>query len=142
MLPSSPSGNLTPPSIEVNYLPIQLDHQLHRHIIDLAFSRTLGYGSFAREVDFKTDLGASPLLRTSNYTPFVHLAVLAIGCRYLSPDKHHLVCPPGVDYEQRGQIFAEAAQEMVQRDGAEPDLAFIRGVTVSVFSLHCQVIWL
>lgn len=125
---SSPSASTL--SSGFDYLHFPLDHHLHRQILDLALSRMISYGSFVRASSFREDLSATPLRRTNNYSPFLHLSVLAVGCRYLPSDLQELVCPPGVDVRERGQVFAKAAKAMVEEEAVNPDLALVRGLLV------------
>lgn len=109
------------------YFPLHLDPTLHQEIIDLALNRTLSYGCFVRADKFLAGLDARPILRTNNFTPFLHLAVLAVGCRYLPSDKWHLVCPSDSAGEDRGEAFASAAHALLLgRETEDPSLATIR----------------
>lgn len=128
--PSTPSRDLTAGGISLDYLPLPLDSQLHQLVLDLAFSRMLSYCGFVREFLFRRDLAASPLRRTANFSPFLHLACLAHGARYLPQDLQHLICAPGESSNDRGQIFASAAKGMVEKEAASPDLSFLRGLLV------------
>lgn len=121
-------------ALDFRYLPIPLARDLHDEVLDLAFSRMLSHGCFAREAPFRRHLAAAPLVRTNAFSPFLHLAVLAVGCRYLPAERWPAVCPFGEALADRGQVFARAAKQLVEDEAERPNLAFLRGLlTLSAF---------
>jgi hypothetical protein len=100
-----------------------VDFFTHNLIIDRAFVQ-LNWGDVIQEHSFRQAISGS-LTRNNHFSPFLHLVVLAIGCRYLTEDEAQGL---GVDFSDRGDIFADAAEVLLLKDCKDPNLATIRGL--------------
>lgn len=126
----APAARSTADGVVVDYLPVALDLRLHELVLDLALERMLSYCGFVRADALLRDLAANPLRRTANFSPFLHLACLAHGTRYLPTYLQHLVCAPGETTASRGGSFAAAARALVDQEAIAPDLSFLRGLQI------------
>lgn len=109
------------------YLPISIDFFLHNLIVDRAFLH-LNWAEIVIEEEFRQGLMRSSPIRTNHFSPFIHLVVLAIGCRYLSQEEAARICPNLSSFEVRGDIFAAVASGMIEAECSDPNLGTIRGL--------------
>lgn len=132
------------------YLPVALSLALHDQILELAFSRLARFGEVlfstllldpmqqeahslrvslflaglpVDEAAFLRDLHFDPTRRTANFSRFLHLVLLASGCRYLV-DAPSFLCRDG-DEASRGLVFIDAAKTLVDQEGTSPKLSSI-----------------
>ncbi|GAA5839804.1 hypothetical protein JCM9279_005172 [Rhodotorula babjevae] len=106
-------------------LPVPLADEVHAELVNAAF--TWHFSAF-RLVEQQSFIeGLLDGRRSSIYSPFLHLAVLAIGSRYLASAPPELCSPPH-DTASRGEIFANAALELLSTEIAAPTFSTIRGL--------------
>ncbi|KAI5477975.1 phosphoinositide 3-kinase [Pseudohyphozyma bogoriensis] len=118
--------------------PPTLEKSLETKVLDLAFEFCLTHFELVEKEEFMREMEANgPKSRGTHYSQFLHTMVLAIGCRYLSPDEPF---PPEIcgiigDSSTRGDVYAEWARYLL--NGAEwdgPKLSTVRGLTlISVY---------
>lgn len=77
------------------------------------------------EASFLRDLHLDATRRTANFSRFLHLVLLASGCRYLV-DAPSFLCRDG-DQASRGLLFIDAAKTLVDQEGTSPELSSIAG---------------
>ncbi|GAA5914364.1 hypothetical protein JCM6882_008172 [Rhodosporidiobolus microsporus] len=106
------------------FLPVPLDNKLHVELIELAFA---WHFSVFRILERKDVEICSDRLLT--YSPFVHLTVLAVGCRYLHDAPSELYGTPG-DPATRGEPFVDAALELLVTELSNPKLSTILGLVI------------
>jgi len=75
------------------------------------------------EASFLRDLHFDATRRTANFSRFLHLVLLATGCRYLV-DASSFLCRDG-DQSSRGLVFIDAAKTLVDEEGTSPKLSSI-----------------
>ena len=75
------------------------------------------------EAAFLRDLHFDATRRTANFSRFLHLVLLASGCRYLV-DAPSFLCRDG-DEASRGLVFIDAAKTLVDQEGTSPKLSSI-----------------
>ncbi|GAA5842842.1 hypothetical protein JCM9279_004004 [Rhodotorula babjevae] len=106
----------------VAFLPMPLSNEVHAELILLAFKWHLNVVRFVEEVEMTFD-GK----RSHAYSPFVHLAVLAVGARYMHEPPPE-ICSDPADPSTRGHPFHRAALELLTSEIAAPDFSTIRGL--------------
>ncbi|GAA5940145.1 hypothetical protein JCM3775_007277 [Rhodotorula graminis] len=106
------------------FLPVPLSNELHAELIHLAFKWHLDVVRFVEQDDMTFD-GK----RSHAYSPFVHLAVLAVGSRYMH-DPPPEICANPADPSTRGHPFHRAALELLTSEIAAPDFSTIRGLMI------------
>ncbi|KAL7412244.1 hypothetical protein BDY24DRAFT_435500 [Mrakia frigida] len=107
------------------YLPVVLSPSLHDQILELAFSRLVRFGLPIDEASFLRDLHLDATRRTANFSRFLHLVLLASGCRYFV-DAPSFLCRDG-DQASRGLTFIDAAKTLIDQEGTSPQLSSIAG---------------
>ncbi|KAI5476968.1 hypothetical protein MNV49_006996 [Pseudohyphozyma bogoriensis] len=116
---------------DLSFLPVELSMAVHSSLINLAFQWFLGTHRMVNRQAFISGLIAGT--RTRDYSPFVHLGVLAIGARYMI-DTPAFLCSDPNDPETRGNVFVEAAEKMVVDEIRDPKFSTVRGLLL--LSLH------
>ncbi|GAA5839360.1 hypothetical protein JCM11251_003959 [Rhodosporidiobolus azoricus] len=106
------------------FLPVPLDNKLHVELIELAFAYHFSVFRVLErsEVDISSE-------RKTTYSPFVHLAVLATGSRYLHNAPPELYGNPS-DPATRGEPFVDAALELLVDELSSPKLSTIIGLVI------------
>ncbi|GAA6042218.1 hypothetical protein JCM8097_005098 [Rhodosporidiobolus ruineniae] len=123
--PVEPPASLAP--ADYTFLPIPLTTELHSEILDLAFKYQFdAWVTVERDV-FVANMGSGT--RTRSYSPFLHLGVLAIGCRYLQ-DPPPFLCSDPSDPSTRGEPFIKAALDLLATEIISPKFSTIRGLMV------------
>ncbi|GAA6043357.1 hypothetical protein JCM8097_008048 [Rhodosporidiobolus ruineniae] len=107
------------------FLPIPLSTALHAEILDLALTWHFGAWRTIEREDFINNIFSGT--RGRHYSPFLHLAVLAIGCRYLQNPLPSLCSDPS-DPSTRGEPFLNAAVELLPAEIATPKFSTLRGL--------------
>ncbi|GJN94031.1 hypothetical protein Rhopal_007094-T1 [Rhodotorula paludigena] len=110
-------------TVNLPFLPVPLSNELHLELIDLAYK---WHFDTVRLVE-RDDIWLHS--RRHSYSPFVHLAVLATGSRYLRNPPPE-ICDPPSDPNTRGEPFLRAALELVTDELADPKFSTIRGLMV------------
>ncbi|GAA6029211.1 hypothetical protein JCM8097_003570 [Rhodosporidiobolus ruineniae] len=113
--PVEPPAN--PSAANYGFLPVPLSTALHAEILDLAFRWQLGAWQSIDRGSFLENMYIGG--RTRYYSPFLHLSILAIGCRYYPSDP-----------STRGEPFAKAALDLLGDEIASPKFSTIRGLMV------------
>ena len=98
--------------------PPELSADLKAKILSLAFEYCFSHYNIVPESEFYHDFQLHPFERTQNYSPFLLNTVLAVGCRYLDPDKDEF--PPEIcgligDKDTRGDIFITWARHSLDQ---------------------------
>lgn len=114
--------------IQTSYLPVSLDVQLHATLVDLSFVSHLYWGKVIPEIEFRHGLANAPGRRTLHFSPFLHLIVLAYGCRYLPPEEAEKIWLDKASRAARGDVFAAAASSLIEEECINPNLGTIHGL--------------
>jgi hypothetical protein len=75
------------------------------------------------ETNFLRDLHRDPTRRTAYFSRFLHLILLATGCRYLRGTPSFLG-----EHALRGLIFSTEARTLVDLEGESPKLSSVVGL--------------
>ncbi|ORY24475.1 fungal-specific transcription factor domain-domain-containing protein [Naematelia encephala] len=120
------TGHPKSPLPSSNYLPIPIDFHLHSMIVNRAFQH-LNWAEIVVENEFRQGLARASPFRDNHFSPFLHLVVLAIGCRYLTLEEASSMYPTADAFEARGDVLAQAAAAMIEAECSDPNLGTIRG---------------
>ncbi|KAI5475881.1 hypothetical protein MNV49_000763 [Pseudohyphozyma bogoriensis] len=112
-------------SPDLGFLPVSMSAELHANLIRLAFKWNLNTTRVVEQSAFERDLASGQ--RTQDYSPFLHLAVLAVGSRYI-PSPPPEICSDAHDPETRGVPFLRAALALLTSELARPKLSTIKGL--------------
>ncbi|BGP43724.1 hypothetical protein JCM10449v2_007769 [Rhodotorula kratochvilovae] len=108
----------------IAFLPVPLSNELHAELIHLAFTWHLDIVRFVEKEEMEFNG-----MRTHAYSPFVHLAVLAVGCRYMHNPPPE-ICSDPLDPNTRGFPFHNAALDLITSEIASPNFSTIRGLMI------------
>lgn len=111
------------------FIPLAMTEKDHQTILDLGFQAVSFVLSSGWKERFLTDMSRDPEDRTSTYSPFLHLVILAYGWRYcqeypIIARYTHL----GHTYDERGYIFAESARKLTEAEYASPKVCTVVGL--------------
>jgi len=111
------------------YIPLAMMEKDHQTILELGFQAVSFALSSGWKRRFTAHLFKDPENRTSIYSPFLHLVILAYGWRYcqdypIIARYTHL----GHTYAERGYVFAESARRMTEAEYASPKICTVVGL--------------
>ncbi|BGP19264.1 hypothetical protein JCM10213v2_007351 [Rhodosporidiobolus nylandii] len=113
--------------------PPDLTPDFKAKLFGLAFSYCFAHYNIVPEREFFADLQMYPLERTQFYSPFLMNVILAVGCRYLDPDKDEYpaeICGLIGDPTTRGDVFVTWGRYLLDQEWYNPALSTIRGLLV------------
>lgn len=132
-LTRAPIPTATPCDPTLPRRPPELTADLTAKIFSLAFEHCFSHYDIVPEAAFYHDYQLHPFERTQNYSPFLLNCVLAVGCRYLDPEKDDF--PPEIcgligDPDTRGDVFITWARYCLDAELYCPANSTIRGLLV------------
>lgn len=122
--PQIPEGPAHYLPCSATYLPIPLDTEQHRLLVELAFTYALNLGMNAWKMLFIESMMKG--VRNPFYSPALHMAVVANGLRYCrDPAVIARYLTDGQQYRDRGLVFLDAARREVEKEAQNPQLSTI-----------------
>ncbi|BEJ11392.1 hypothetical protein CspHIS471_0108140 [Cutaneotrichosporon sp. HIS471] len=122
--PHPPEGPAHYLPCSATYLPIPLDTEQHRLLVELAFTYGLNFGMNAWKMLFIESMMKA--VRNPFYSPALHMAIVANGLRYCrDPAVYGRYLSEGQGNDDRGLLFLNAARREVEKESANPMLSTI-----------------
>jgi hypothetical protein len=130
MTPGGPgtAGRAQRPGYLAPYLPFPLDRAHHALLLDACFTHLFSFGRNSYRDKFEAEMEQDPMQRGHYFSPVLHLAVLAIGWRYVSEQEVLRTYYAESSIEHRGQAFIDKALSFVTDDMADPRLSTVIGL--------------
>jgi hypothetical protein len=139
--PHPPEGPAHYLPCSATYLPIPLDTEQHRLLVELAFTHGLNLGMNAWKMLFIESMMKA--IRNPFYSPALHMAIVATGLRYTrDPAVYTRYLAEDQGFKDRGMLFLDAARREVEKESANPMLSTILAwLLICATYVHMSLEW-